>query len=52
MALFLPANVKPLEPASNMSTWDDSNVGTANIDFFKTPKGLEKRSVELDYKEL
>lgn len=52
MALFLPTNVKPLAPASNMTSWDDSNVDTSNINFFKTPKGLEKRSVELGYKQL
>ena len=53
MSLFLPKNVQPLQPASNISTWsDDSKIDVANTDFFKIPKGLEKRSVEIGYKQL
>ena len=53
MALFLPSNLQPLAPAADIESWDDkSMMGLENADFFKTPKGLENRSVPLDYTQL
>ena len=53
MSLFLPPNVKPLEPAASMENWNDQSLSAiANADFFKCPKGMENRSVQLDYTQL
>jgi hypothetical protein len=53
MSLFLPPNVQPLAPAPDMQDWNDKSMaGLEDADFFKTPKGLEKRSVSLDYTQL
>ena len=53
MALFLPSNVSPLPPAANMQSWKDESItGLDNAEFFKLPKGLENRSVQLDYTQL
>lgn len=55
MALFLPPNVKPLEPAANLENWDDqidSESALANADFFKKPIGVENRNVDIDYFQL
>ena len=53
MSLFLPPNVKPLAPAADLSTWnDDSTAALSNAEFFKMPKGMENRSVELEYNQL
>ena len=52
MALFLPPNVKPLEPAANLENWDDqidSESALANADIFKKPIGVENRNVDIDY---
>lgn len=57
MALFLPPNVQPLEPAANLDTWNDQQLDAAdgsksNADYFKKPIGMENRNVELDYHQL
>jgi hypothetical protein len=51
MSLFLPPNVQPLPPSANLETWSDQDVdgALANAEFFKKPKGMENRTVELDY---
>lgn len=53
MALFLPKNVEPLAPASNLENWNDqAENALANTDFFQKPKGMENRSVHVDYFQL
>jgi hypothetical protein len=55
MSLFLPTNVDSLAPASNLDNWNDqvdSESTLANADFFKKPKGMENRNVEIDYIQL
>ena len=53
MSLFLPPNVQPLEPASSMQNWNDQlSSELENADFFKSPKGMENRSVQLNYNQL
>jgi 3-dehydroquinate synthetase len=53
MSLFLPSNVSPLPPAADMQSWKDESIaGLENAEFFKLPKGLENRSVKLDYTQL
>ena len=55
MALFLPPNVTPLAPASNVNTWSDDSIegSLANAEFFQKPaKGFEDRDVKLDYIQL
>ena len=49
--------MKPLVPAANtnLENWNDeidSNSALANAEFFKRPKGMEDRSVEIDYHQL
>lgn len=55
MALFLPSNVQPIAPAADLKNWNDHSLAgldNADSDFFKMPKGLENRSVKLDYTQL
>jgi len=55
MSLFLPSNIEPLAPASNLDNWNDqvdSESALANADFFKQPQGMEHRNVEIDYIQL
>jgi len=53
MALFLPSNVQPLDPAADIQSWNDQSIsGLENAEFFKLPKGSENRSVELNYTQL
>lgn len=55
MALFLPPNVEPLAPASDVDSWNDQadiEDSLANAEFFKKPIGLENRNVEVDYVQL
>lgn len=53
MSLFLPSNVQPLAPAADLQSWDDrTTAGLDNAEFFQMPKGMEDRSVQLDYTQL
>jgi 3-dehydroquinate synthetase len=51
MTTILPPSLEPLNPSSNMGTTTDSEA-TPQMEFFNTPKGLEKRKVSLDYIQL
>lgn len=52
MSFFLPPNVKPLLPSENIDSWSDQDVELARTDFFNIPKGLENRTVDIDYTQL
>lgn len=56
MALFLPPNVKPLEPMSNLDNWNDQlesvDGSDPNAEFFKKNIGTENRNVEVEYHQL
>ena len=53
MSLFLPPNVQPLEPVVDIHNWTDQvSPALKNADFFKSPRGMENRSVQLNYKQL
>ena len=55
MALFLPNNIQPLVPASNIDNWDDLEQNQSSLseaEFFKRPEGLANRIVEIDYIQL